>query len=103
MVHKDHTVFLIEVEAVEFYRRKLEAGKGKKVRFKSLMGRVSQAEPHIQAYINRNYNDDDFQDFLLRNSDVFRLDDDGFVTLASSEWIFDCIPIILQLETFYLL
>lgn len=86
VVHKNRTVFLVEVDTVEFYKKKLKkAGKGKKIYFLRFRDRISQADPYIQAYVNRNFLGDEFQDFLIRHSDVFRLDDNGFVTLASSE------------------
>ena len=85
VLHKDHTVFLVEEDSVAFYKKKLKALKGEKITFSRFRGKIGQADPHVQAYMNKYFLGDDFQDFLLQHSDVFQLDDNGFVSLASSE------------------
>lgn len=81
-VHKDRTVFLIEIESVAFYEKRLEAFGRSGLRFIDFRGHVGFASPEVQEYINKYYLGDRFQDFLRRHPDVFLLDREGCVSLA---------------------
>lgn len=82
VLHKDHTVFLIETETVEFYKNRLQLYGQGRMRFMNFRGHIGAASKEIQQFVNRNYPYDDFQLFLTKHPDVFVLDNCGFVHLV---------------------
>lgn len=78
----DNTVQLIEKEAADYFKKKMEEW-GEGLLYTRFRGHVAQAPPHIRIYVNTYYPGGEFRKLLDRNSNIFNVDSKGKVYLVN--------------------
>lgn len=81
-LHSDHSVSLVQIASVQYFKKVLKALKNEKLFVSRLRGHIGQAPPHVKDFINWYYPGNDFINFLMQHSTIFVVDQNHMVTLA---------------------
>lgn len=84
VVFDDDTVSLVENEAVNYFEERIEGNRAGWF-YMNLRGCLGQAPRYIINFMNNCYPEEEFWQFLQKNSHVFDVDDDGCVYLNEED------------------